>query len=298
MLQLEVSPNRRDVEMYTFGLVETIIFNVLMLLILICFTLAVVTPPGSVPSTPEWVFVENDTRDQPLELQTALETKKTGERRSCKWCGKYKPDRCHHCRVCNSCVLKMDHHCPWIYNCVGLRNHKYFFLLLLYSTTAALFVSITFGWSVYDVISNDDSALGEMFVVLFGETLVSFLALITTGFFGFHMFLSLKALSTIEFCEKQATSEGGYLSMFTKGWYKNMQEVLGYNPLLWLIPIAPNTSDGLAFEVDLSRFTAEERESLLADKSVVQQNRQDFLVQQKLEESGYEGKNDGGTGGH
>ena len=287
MLQLDVSANRRDLEMYTFGLVETIIFNILMFFILVTFVLAVVTPPGAVPSSPEWVFLENDSRAQPLELQTALETKKTGEMRSCKWCGKYKPDRCHHCRVCQTCVLKMDHHCPWIYNCVGLRNHKYFFLLLFYTTCASLFVTIAMGWSVVEVISRDDASMGEMFLVLFGETLTAFLALITTGFFGFHMFLSLKALSTIEFCEKQASKSGGYLSMFSKGAYINMQEVLGKNPLIWLLPIPANTSDGLAFEVDLSRFTAEERESLIMDKSK-------FADKSKLEDQFGDG---GGTGG-
>lgn len=290
MLQLDTSPNRRDMEMYTIGLVETIIFNVLMFFILVCFALAVVTPPGSVPSTPEWLYVENDSRAQPLELQTALETKKSGERRNCKWCGKYKPDRCHHCRVCQSCVLKMDHHCPWIYNCVGLRNHKYFFLLLFYSTSAALFVSVAMGWSVYEVISRDDSSLGEMFLVLFGETLTCFLALITTGFFAFHTFLSLKALSTIEFCEKQASKSGGYLSMFSKGTYKNLQEVLGNNPLIWLLPFHPNLTDGLAFEVDLTRFTAEERESLIMDKTKMLDRSSEEISESKLA--------DGGTGGN
>lgn len=29
----------------------------------------------------------------------------------CKKCMKPKPPRTHHCSVCNSCVLKMDHHC-------------------------------------------------------------------------------------------------------------------------------------------------------------------------------------------
>ena len=292
MLQLDITYNRRDMDMYAFGLIETVIFNVLMLFVLVCFVLAVVTPPGSVPSSPEWIYVENDGRAQPLELQTALETKKTGDRRNCKWCGKYKPDRCHHCRVCQTCVLKMDHHCPWIYNCVGLRNHKYFFLLLFYTTAASLFVSITMGWSVYEVISRDDAPLGEMFLVLFGETLTSFLALITTGFFGFHMFLSLKALSTIEFCEKQASKTGGYLSMFSKGAFGNLQEVLGRNPLIWFLPIHPDLGDGLAFEVDLSRFTDEERESLILDKT----ERGKFINQSKLPEHHDDGGTGGGTG--
>lgn len=47
------------------------------------------------------------------------ERKREGTRRVCKWCDKYKPDRAHHCRQCRQCILKMDHHCPWIYNCVG-----------------------------------------------------------------------------------------------------------------------------------------------------------------------------------
>jgi hypothetical protein len=31
--------------------------------------------------------------------------------RYCAVCTTLKPDRCHHCRTCDRCVLKMDHHC-------------------------------------------------------------------------------------------------------------------------------------------------------------------------------------------
>ena len=43
----------------------------------------------------------------------------------CKYCNEIKPLRTHHCSICCSCVFKMDHHCPWINNCIGLNNHRY-----------------------------------------------------------------------------------------------------------------------------------------------------------------------------
>ncbi|MEY3311067.1 MAG: hypothetical protein RL348_395 [Bacteroidota bacterium] len=34
----------------------------------------------------------------------------------CAVCEERKGFRVHHCSVCNSCIDKMDHHCPWINN--------------------------------------------------------------------------------------------------------------------------------------------------------------------------------------
>ena len=36
----------------------------------------------------------------------------------CKKCNLSKPPRTHHCSICKVCVLKMDHHCPWVRNII------------------------------------------------------------------------------------------------------------------------------------------------------------------------------------
>jgi len=61
-------------------------------------------------------------------------------------CNVFKPERCHHCSACNRCVLNMDHHCPWINNCVGFWNRKYFMLLLIYVLISTYYIAATLGY--------------------------------------------------------------------------------------------------------------------------------------------------------
>lgn len=51
-----------------------------------------------------------------------------------------KPERTHHCSVCKFCVIKYDHHCPWLNQCVGLDNERYFVLFLFWLVIGCLIV--------------------------------------------------------------------------------------------------------------------------------------------------------------
>lgn len=56
----------------------------------------------------------------------------------CVQCDTFRPKRAHHCKTCRACVLEMDHHCPWVNNCVGVQNHKYFILFVGYAWLACI----------------------------------------------------------------------------------------------------------------------------------------------------------------
>lgn len=64
------------------------------------------------------------------------------DERMCKKCNFVKPGRTHHCSVCKSCVMKMDHHCPWLANCVGYKNYRYFVCFLIWVTITTSYVAL------------------------------------------------------------------------------------------------------------------------------------------------------------
>ncbi|XP_023581980.1 palmitoyltransferase ZDHHC3 isoform X2 [Trichechus manatus latirostris] len=129
---------------YVYSVINGIVFNLLAFLALASHCRAMLTDPGAVPkgnATKE--FIES------LQLKPGQVVYK------CPKCCSIKPDRAHHCSVCKRCIRKMDHHCPWVNNCVGENNQKYFVLFTMYIALISLHALIMVGFHFLHCFEED-----------------------------------------------------------------------------------------------------------------------------------------------
>lgn len=140
---------------------------------------------------------------------------------NCATCVTPKPARSKHCKICDVCVSKLDHHCIWIRGCVGEHNYKYF-LGFISSHSLMCFVGSIISLKCLNSIVDDMGLWGLQFksssgkildasfwvifrflfdnfeVPMFLFILCTILAFALLGFFLYHINLMKKGVSMSE----------------------------------------------------------------------------------------------------
>lgn len=144
----------------------------------------------------------------PEELLDELETQGY---RWCQYCHMIQPPRAKHCRDCDCCVLRCDHHCPLVNNCIGQRNYAYFcgFLVAVCSLSLAVFTGAYIWWTG----RSDGDHSGRMLMYMLGiPTVLLFLAVF--GLTCFHSVLICRGKTTREALTGKVFGEGSTLFGF------------------------------------------------------------------------------------
>eukprot|EP00941_MAST-03F_sp_MAST-3F-sp1_P004014 g4014.t1 len=161
----------------------------------------------------------------------------------CKKCNMPKAPRSHYCHVTKKLVLNMDHYCPWMFNCVGWLNYRYFVLFLFYMNVGCIFAAACAAEAFFNprmVFAGGRAArtnVSFMFILCLSVGVATFVL------FAWHVFLVLSGQTTIEFYGnmtryRRSRHRGEYFTNpYDNGWKKNFQHVFGTAPfLLALLP--------------------------------------------------------------
>ncbi|KAK8487287.1 hypothetical protein V6N11_012790 [Hibiscus sabdariffa] len=208
--------------------VVLILFHFLLVMLLWSYFSVVLTDPGSVP--PNWRPTADEERGEADPLNDSefngLPSDSSNQRiRYCRKCNQLKPPRCHHCSVCGRCVLKMDHHCVWVVNCVGAQNYKYFLLFLFYTFLETTLVTLALLSNFLTFFSDEEfpGTPGTLATTFISFVLNLAFALSVLGFLIMHISLVTANTTTIEAYEKKTTPKWRY----DLGRKKNFEQVFG-----------------------------------------------------------------------
>ncbi|XP_051972822.1 palmitoyltransferase ZDHHC8B [Xyrauchen texanus] len=203
--------------------------GIVFLFVMANFTMATFMDAGVFPRAHE-----DEDKDEDFRAPLYKNVEVRGVQVRMKWCASchfYRPPRCSHCSVCDQCVEDFDHHCPWVNNCIGRRNYRFFFLFLL-SLTLHM-VGVFSGGLLYVLDHLENLWELHAAVTLAVMSISGLLFIPIFGLACFHLVLVARGRTTNE--QVTGKFQGG-VNPFTRGCCGNVQFVL-------FSPITPRYAD-------------------------------------------------------
>ncbi|KAK2912040.1 hypothetical protein QQF64_027949 [Cirrhinus molitorella] len=165
------------------------------------------------------------------------QTTKSIRLRRCGHCLVQQPMRSKHCQTCQHCVRRYDHHCPWIENCVGERNHRWFVLYLAVQLVVLLW-GLYMAWSGFSHAPTWQLWLRTNGVLLGAAAVVAVLSLTVLLLLGSHLYLVSLNTTTWEFMSRHRISYlkhcGADENPFDRGTLRNLWGFFCiWEPVVW-----------------------------------------------------------------
>ncbi len=170
------------------------------------------------------IMIKGDKDDIQCDKKNTIKIRQLGyvsQYKICNTCNLVRPIRSTHCNSCNNCVIRFDHHCPWIGTCVGTRNYPFFFIFLCILNVNQLYtigVCITFLVINSKNNSNSYEKNGKNLIFIYIFIYVCITMIFTTELFVFHIKLVLNNTTTKEELKKIFKNPFGNKFKRNKSW--------------------------------------------------------------------------------
>ena len=147
----------------------------------------------------------------------------------CISCDIFRPPRSSHCSKCDNCVQKFDHHCDWIGTCVGIRNYKFFYLLIFCLTIDDIYQIVFCLYILFSHIKEEKSNDWKFFTIIISISIIVlydllFINLFLCKLYMSHTYFCINNLSYYE-CHKKKFNEIPFFNPYKQNFYNNFRQI-------------------------------------------------------------------------